>query len=56
MRRLSLKKDTLTELSSDELSAVAGGSEIPTIDRCDTLLTGMYPTLPVRGCLADILK
>jgi bacteriocin-like protein len=48
--RLSLKKDVLAELTTDELAAVVGGA-IPTIQKCDDLLTGMYPTLPVLVCI-----
>ncbi len=54
-RRLALRKETLAELSTTELSLVVGG-EVPTVDRCDHLLTGMYPTLPVRGCVEELLK
>ena len=51
-RTLTLKKDTLHELTSDELTGVVGaGPAVPTIRRCDDLLTGMYPTLPVMGCI-----
>ena len=55
MTRLTLKKDVLAELTTDELTAVVGGA-IPTIERCDDLLTGMYPTLPVLGCVRELLK
>ena len=55
-RRLTLVRERLTELTTDDLAAVAGAGPIPTVDKCDDLLTGMYPTLPVRGCLAEILK
>ena len=54
-RALRLRADCLGELTTDELSLVVGG-EIPTVDRCDQLLTGMYPTLPVRGCVKELLQ
>jgi len=48
-RRLTLRSETLVELSTDELNGLAGGQqaitqycEKPTIDRC---LTGYYPSL-----------
>lgn len=54
-RKLTLKKDTLHELGTDELAAVAGGSgklcNVQTLYSCDTLLTGMYPTLPLLTCI-----
>lgn len=52
MKQLTLKKDSLAELTTDELSVVVGGA-IPTIRKCDDLLTGMYPTLPVLTCLCN---
>jgi hypothetical protein len=49
-RKLVLRKDTLTELGSDELSGVAGGSHtcvtytvVPSGCNC----TGMYPSLNI---------
>lgn len=50
-RSLRLTKETLAELSASELAAVAGGA-IPT-EQC---LTGIYPTLPVAGCIEDVTK
>ena len=49
-RKLALRKESLTELATDELSEVAGGS-----DACVTytyvvtgcMCTGMYPSLNV---------
>jgi hypothetical protein len=43
-RRLTLKSEHLTELTSAEMSLVAGGKpDIPSLDnRC---LTGMYPSI-----------
>lgn len=52
MKRLHLAKETLAELSSDELSLVAGGYVLPTFQHC---LTGVYPTLPVTACLDPII-
>lgn len=54
MKRLTLKKDSLAELTTDELTVVVGGA-IPTIVKCDDLLTGLYPTLPVMGCVTGLL-
>lgn len=47
MKRLTLKRERLAELTIDDLSNVVGGAvtkdcEKPTIDRC---LTGYYPSL-----------
>lgn len=57
MRVLRLNRETLTALTSDELSSVAGGSHLctvghgPSFDQsCPT------PTLPVNDCLADISR
>lgn len=36
-RTLSLKKETLSELASQDLSAVAGGASSPTCHTCVTL-------------------
>ena len=47
-RTLSLKRETLAPLSTDELALVAGGQEIGTLEGC---LTGVYPTLPLDHCL-----
>lgn len=52
MKKLTLEKDSLTDLTTDELAVVVGG-DVPTIRRCDDLLTGMYPTLPVLSCLCN---
>lgn len=42
MRKLTLKTEHLSELSSAELTAVQGGQEIPKSLPC---LTGVYPTI-----------
>lgn len=44
-RRLALKSEHLSVLSTGELSAVAGGAVTT------GSLTGAYPTLPVEGCV-----
>lgn len=44
-RTLALSKDTLAELTSDDLAAVAGG----------VTLTGYYPTLPLADCLTNTI-
>jgi hypothetical protein len=52
-RRLTIKRETLTELSSTELVAVAGGQDAKTL----ICLTGYYPTIE-RNCvtlLTDLL-
>ena len=53
-RRLSLKRETLTPLSPDEMTGVAGGSHLctvthgPSFDQaCPT------PTLPVNICVDE---
>jgi hypothetical protein len=63
-RTLSLKKETLAELSQDELRAVNGGfptttwvlptggtTEVPTYDVCPSKGTGLYLSIPLKGCL-----
>lgn len=45
---LRLDKETLAELSPDELAGV-GGAGCPTIDECPA--TGTYVTLPVNYCV-----
>ncbi|HEU0132022.1 MAG TPA: hypothetical protein VFQ85_13625 [Mycobacteriales bacterium] len=53
MRRLTLRKDTLTELATGELALVAGGqpdtSAVPTWERCPFTIP-YPPTLPVVVC------
>ena len=56
MRRLTLRAERLTSLTTDELVTVVGGGWPQTVERCDTLLTGMYPTLPVLGCLGGLTQ
>ena len=54
--RLALKKDTLTELTADELAGVAGGITtilIKTLQHCPELET--VPTFPVLYCVTDNL-
>lgn len=60
-RTLTLKKDTLHELTGTELASVAGGAatQVCTPRQSEngfTCLTGMYPTTPVQTCLCDILN
>ncbi|MDQ1713833.1 MAG: hypothetical protein QOE45_3283 [Frankiaceae bacterium] len=58
-RTLALKKETLTELGPDDLRAVNGGfptttwilPEIPTYDVCTSNNTGLYLSIPLKGCL-----
>lgn len=54
-RSLSLKKETLAELSAGELALVAGGGTQLCVQDTFTCLTGVYPTLPVMSCLCDII-
>ncbi len=53
MRRLTLKKDTLAELTGDELGTVGGAGAVttgvPSWEACP--VTGAYPTIPVMWCL-----
>ncbi len=49
MRRLTLARETLTELSADELRGVAGG--YPTQVSLLDCLTCDCPTLPLSFCL-----
>jgi hypothetical protein len=48
MSRLTLRKDTLTALTPEELGSVVGADA--------TTLTGVYPTLPYRACLSEALN
>ena len=48
-RRLTIKRETLTELSSTELVAVAGGQDAKSL----LCLTGYYPTIE-RECLTVV--
>ena len=51
MRKLSLRKDVLTELTTDELALVAGGQEILSNQVClsGICLTDPCITPPVTG-------
>jgi hypothetical protein len=53
-RRLSLKTEHLTALTTDELGSVAGGQEIPPSLPC---MTGVYPTInyPCTRLVGDLL-
>ncbi|HEX8002879.1 MAG TPA: bacteriocin [Mycobacteriales bacterium] len=54
--RLILTKDTLTELTADELASVNGGITtilIKTLQDCPELET--VPTFPVLYCVTDTL-
>lgn len=56
-RTLSLKRETLAALSSDEMSGVVGGSHGCTIGHGPTIdETCPTPTLPVAICVADFLR
>ena len=48
--KLTLKRESLTDLSAVELAAVAGGAP-PTLDNCPR--TGIYPTEPLLECVGD---
>ena len=51
-RTLLLKKETLAELGSDDLRAVAGGASVgPTCQSCPTDAPGVCDTLIVRMVL-----
>ena len=53
-RSLSLKRETLTELTGAELAGVAGGSHLcPVTDAClHPSFDEPCPTLPVFTCIA----
>ena len=54
-RSLTLKKDTLTELSSDELTGVVGGITtllLASLQACGE--TNQYPSFPVLYCVTDL--
>lgn len=53
MRRLSLVRETLTELSAGELALVAGGA-LPTLH--SPCLTGPAPSTPLTDCLTLVTK
>jgi hypothetical protein len=53
-RKLSLKRDVLQELSSDELTGVAAGTKT-TIDT-KTLLDTMYSCLTYQSCACVITR
>jgi hypothetical protein len=46
--KLELNTETLRELSSDQLSAVAGGAG-------DTVFTCHCPTIPPTGCITPLI-
>jgi hypothetical protein len=48
VRRLALARETLTELTPEQLGAVVGAD--------GTILTGVYPTLPYRACLSEYVN
>ncbi len=62
-RSLFLKRETLTELSAVEMSAVAGGSHLCGLtDNCGETLTHgpsldqTCPTTPYLACVLDTLR
>ena len=56
-RKLSLKRETLTQLTTDEMTAVAGGSHACVTDNCTDRVThgpsfdAQCPTLPLNYCI-----
>jgi hypothetical protein len=53
-RKLALAKETLTELTPEDLGAVVGGTPpepTPPIYAPTSRCTGVYPTLPIRDCV-----
>lgn len=52
-RTLSLKKDTLTPLSADELALVAAGGEPNTIPLRACLYPEL-PSVPLHRCLEEV--
>lgn len=51
-RRISLKRETLSALTTDELAGVAGGAP-PTSPLRDCLATVQPASLDVRNCVSD---
>lgn len=54
MRRLSLNREILNELSTDELASVAGGTPLPTfpLDSCAfDCVHSVNPTCPLDSCV-----
>lgn len=54
LKKLALRKETLTELGTDDLLAIVGGEPpqpTPPIYTPTTKCTGVYPTLPVTYCI-----
>ena len=56
-RKLSLKRETLTPLTTDEMAAVAGGSHLCVTEYCTTgvghgpSFEYYCPTLPLNECV-----
>jgi hypothetical protein len=48
-RRMRLRAERLGELTPDDLKNMAAGWDTKTV----ICLTGIYPTLPVQGCLTN---
>ena len=62
-RKLALKRETLTQLTPAEMSAVAGGSHLCDVtDNCGETLThgpsldATCPTTPYLACVLDTLR
>ena len=60
-RTLTLKRETLTQLTTDEMATVAGGSHVCGVtDACTDGVTHgpsidvNCPTLPINPCLAPV--
>ena len=58
-RKLTLKRESLADLSSDDLTAVAGGQQELTHATCGLCLTQVWsydncPTTPINYCLPAV--
>ena len=60
-RKLTLKRESLSDLTSSELGAVAGGAEELTHVTCGLCLTqaptyDVCPTVPINDCVAIAIR
>ena len=59
-RKLSLKRESLSDLTSSELGAVAGGQQELTHETCGLCLTQVWsydncPTTPINDCVYPVI-
>ena len=56
-RRLSLRRETLTVLTSDEMSGVAGGSHLCTVTHGASFdVACPIPTTPINECVNEVTQ